>query len=243
MRSFTAIVLVLLSFTFLFRVDEVFAQARINSDNYTIQFPNFNSGAGIPSSTNFALDSTIGQGVAGRFTSDGYIVRAGFQYIHSIIPFSFSVSDIQINFGTISPDTPSTDTSTITVSAGGASGYSVTAAETYPLQTSDGGSTIADTVCDSSDCDESTAGVWSSSSTYGFGYNMSGDDVPAAFTDSTYFKQFADLSNTETPQAVMSSSNVGSERSSTITYKINVSSIQPAGTYQNIITFTAIPGY
>lgn len=219
------------------------AQSRLNSDNYTIQFPNFNSGAGIPSSTNYALDSTIGQTGAGLFSSAGYRVKSGFQYIHSVIPFSFSVDDIQIAFGTLMPGTPSTDTSDLTVSAGGAGGYSVTVAENNPLKTFDGLNTIPDTTCDGSDCDESTATVWSSNSIYGFGFNMSGDDVPVGFTDGTYFKQFADLSTSETPQVVMSSSNVGSSRTATITYKVNVSSVQPSGTYQNIITFSAVPGY
>lgn len=218
------------------------AQERIESDNYRIQFPNFNSGAGIPTSSNYALDSTIGQTAAGQFSSAGYYVKSGFQYIHSIIPFSFTVSDYQINFGTLTPGTPSTDTSTLTVSAGGASGYNVTAAESRPLTNADS-STIPDTTCDASDCDETTASVWSSNSIYGFGYNMTGDDIPAGFVDNTYFKQFADLTSAETPQAVMTSANVGTSRQATITYKVNVSSVQPGGTYQNIITFTAIPGY
>lgn len=224
-------------------IGSIFAQERINSDNFTIQFPNFNSGAGIPSSNNYLLDSTIGQGAPGLFSSAGYRVKSGFQYIHSIIPFSFSISDIQIAFGTLTPGTPSTDTSTLTISTGGAGGYSVKVSENNPLKTLNETSTIADTTCDGADCDESTSTVWSSNSIYGFGYNMSGDDVPTGFTDNTYFKQFADLSSAETPQAVMSSANVGSSRSATITYKVNVSDVQPSGTYQNIITFVAIPAY
>ena len=72
---------------------------------------------------------------------------------------------------------------------------------------------------------------------------MSGDDIATDFTNSTYFRQFADRSNAESAASIMSSVNVGRERTATITYKVNVSDIQPAGTYQNIITFTAIPSY
>lgn len=221
----------------------LFAQSRIESNNYRIQFPNFNSGAGIPSSSGYKLDSTIGQGAAGLFSSSGYRVKSGFQYIHSIIPFSFSVSDIQINFGSLTPNSFSTDSSTLTVSAGGAGGYSVTAAEKTPLKSSNNLNTIADTTCNGGGCTEVTAAVWNSTSAYGFGYNMTGNDVPAGFVDSTYFKQFADLSNSETPQIVMSSVNVGTSRVATIAYKINVSAVQPAGSYQNVILFTAIPSY
>ncbi|HCR36212.1 hypothetical protein A2130_03285 [Candidatus Woesebacteria bacterium GWC2_33_12] len=229
-------------FSFLYLVPVCYAQERIESSNYRIQFPNLNSGAGIPSSSNYKLDSTVGQGVAGKFTSAGYIAKAGFQYIHSIIPFSFSIDDLQINFGTLTPNSPSTDTSTLTVSAGGAGGYSVKVSENFPLNTSDGGDTIIDTLCDTT-CSETSATVWSSASKYGFGFNMSGDDIPADFTDATYFRQFADRSSAETEKTIMTSGNVGTSRTATISYKINVSSVQPAGVYRNVLTFTAIPSY
>lgn len=217
-------------------------QERVESENYRIIFPNFNSGAGIPSSDNYYLNTTLGQTAPGLFSSTGYRVKSGFQYINSIIPFSFSVSDIQINFGSLTPETPSTDSSTITVSAGGAGGYTVKASENNPLQTDGGTNTIIDTLCDTT-CSETTAASWTSTTKYGFGFNMSGDDVPADFTNSNYFRQFADRDSAESPAVIMSSVNVGRERTATITYKVNVSDVQPAGIYRNIITFTAIPSY
>lgn len=236
------IFLALFTAFYMFPTTVTYAQANMESDNYRIQFPNFNSGAGIPSSTNYKLDSTLGQGAPGLYSSAGYLVRAGFQYIHSIIPFSFSVSDIQINFGTLMPNTPATDSSTLIVSAGGAGGYSVKASENNPLKISDGASAIPDTLCDST-CSETAAAVWSSSTKYGFGFNMNGNDVPTDFTDATYFRQFADESSAESKATIMTSVNVGTTRTATITYKINISNTQPAGTYQNIIKFTAIPSY
>lgn len=223
-------------------VTPIFAQAVIRSDNYEIQMPNFNSGAGIPSSGNYKLDTTIGQTAAGLYTSTGYLVRSGFQYIHSIIPFSFSMSNYLINFDTVIPGTPKTLTSTLTVSSGGAGGYKVMARETDYLKATTGDS-IPDTTCDSSSCNETTAGVWSLSSTYGFGYNMSGTDIPSDFVNSTYFRHFANAAQSQTDKIVMSSNIVGRGRVSTITYKLNVSGVQPAGKYQNRILFTAIPSY
>ena len=217
-------------------------QERIESPNYRIIFPNLNSGAGIPTSTNYNLNTTIGQTGPGEYSSSGYKVKAGFQYIHSIIPFSFSISDIQINFGTLTPSSPSADTSTIVVSAGGAGGYTVKTSENNPMKTITDADTITDTLCDTT-CSETAAASWTSTTKYGFGFNMSGDDVPADFTNSNYFRQFADRSNSETEQAIMSSVNVGSQRTATITYKVNVSGVQPAGVYQNVIKFTAIPSY
>lgn len=218
------------------------AQAVIKSTNYEIQMPNFNSGAGIPTSTNYKLDSTIGQTAAGPFSSTGYRVLSGFQYIHSIIPFSFTISSIAIPFGTLQPDTPQTIAQTLTVSAGGAGGYQVTAKENNPLKILGSSPTIDDTLCNTT-CSEITAGVWNQTNKYGFGFNMAGDDIPADFTDSTYFRQFADVSSAETAKVVMSSSRVYRSRTATVTYKVNISSLQEAGQYQNIIYYTAIPSY
>ena len=41
----------------------------------------------------------------------------------------------------------------------------------------------------------------------------------------------------------MSSVNVGRDRQSTVTFKINISNIQAAGTYTGVINFTATPTY
>jgi hypothetical protein len=232
--------IVLLLFFCIIDYSNVLAQERVESANYRIVFPNFNSGAGIPTSTNYSLNTTLGQNAPGLFTSSGYRVKAGFQYINSIIPFSFSISDIQKNFGTLTPNSPSTTTSTLTVSAGGAGGYLVKASENNPL--SNGTDNIIDTLCDTS-CSETLAASWTSTSKYGFGFNMSGDDVPADFVNSNYYRQFADRSNSETQQTIMSSNNVGRQRTATITYKVNVSDVQPSGIYQNVITFTAVPSY
>ena len=218
------------------------AQASVESENYRIQMPNFNSGAGIPSSSGYRLDTTVGQTAAGLYTSTGYLVRSGFQYIHSIIPFSFSISDFLISFGTLIPDTPSTLTSTLTVSSGGAGGYSVTAVENDSLKTTTG-TAIPDTTCDAGTCTETSATVWNLDTTYGFGYNMTGDDIPADFIDSTYYRHFANSTVSELPQVVMGNVNVGRDRTATITFKANVSGTQAAGNYQNNILFTAIPSF
>lgn len=220
----------------------VLAQGVVRSDNFEIQMPNLNSGAGIPSSTNYALDSTIGQTAAGLFSSTGYRVKSGFQYIHSIIPFSFMISKLTINFGTLTPQSFSSDNHTLTVSAGGAEGYQVKAYESSPLKTFDSLNTIPDTTCNTS-CDEETAGEWTQTSKYGFGFNVDGDDIPGDFTNSNYFRQFADISSAETPQTVMSSGLVGRSRQATVTYKVNVSTIQTAGNYFNTVTYVAIPTY
>jgi len=220
------------------------AQSTIRSPNYKIDWPNINMGAGLPTSTNYKMGVTTGQTAPGLYTSTGYKIRAGFQYIHSIIPFSFSISDISIDFGTLTPGTPTTQTNTLTVSVGGAGGYTVKVSENNPLK-STAGATIPDTLCDggANTCTETTAKPWTSNSAYGFGFNMSGTDIPADFVDSTYFRQFADRSAGESAQTVMAGANVGRNKQATVTYKVNISNLQPAGRYENILSFLAIPSY
>ncbi|MEX1052274.1 MAG: hypothetical protein WEC80_00320, partial [Patescibacteria group bacterium] len=196
-----------------------------NSDNYKIQFGNINIGGEDLESDSYDLSTSIGQSFAEKFQSDGYIVRAGFQYIHSIIPFSFAISDTSIELGSLIAGTPSTQQTTLTVSFGGAGQYQVTAIEETPLQTFDSSNTIPDTACDGGG-DTSTissAKLWTSNSQYGFGYNMTGDDIPADFTNSTYYRPFPDRSSADSPIVVMSSDDVGRSRESTVTFKVNVS--------------------
>jgi hypothetical protein len=218
------------------------ATQSMESDNYQIDWPNINMGAGLPSSGNYGLGVTTGQIAPGLYESTGFKVRAGFQYIHSIIPFTFTLDKIAVDFGTLTVGVGTTDTIALEVSCGSAGGYSVTAHENHPL-TSTAASTIADTTCDVSDtCDESDAGTWSLSTTYGFGYSMNGTDVPGDFSGGKY-KQYADLSLSETPQAVMTGSNVGRSKQATMTLKVNISGLQAAGVYENVITFIATPTY
>jgi hypothetical protein len=223
------------------------ATQSMESDSYQIDWPNMNMGAGLPSSNNYGLGVTTGQTAPGLYEGfgvTGFKVRAGFQYIHSIIPFTFTLDKIAVDFGTLTVGVGTTDLIALEVSCGSAGGYSVTAHENNPL-TSTAASTIADTTCDASDtCDESDAGTWTLSTTYGFGYSMSGTDVPSEFSGGKY-KQYADLSKPtpETPQTVMTGTNVGRNKQATITLKINVSGLQAAGVYENVITFIATPTY
>ncbi len=216
----------------------------MDSSRFKIESANIEVAGGNKSSSSYKLADTVGQLAAGQYSSDGYIVKAGFQYLHLIIPFRFSISNINIALGTLVPSTPSTATTNLTVYFGGAGQYQVTAIEEGPLKIQSGNA-IPDTSCNggTNTCSESLAKVWSSTSAYGFGYNMSGNDIPADFIDSTYYRPFPDRTTAESPAAVMTSTNVGKNRQSTVTFKTNISSIQPAGSYQTVINFVATPSY
>ena len=64
----------------------------LDSDNYTIQMGNINMTSGRKSSSSYTLTDTVGQTFQGQFDSNGYVLLAGFQYIHSLTTFSFSIS-------------------------------------------------------------------------------------------------------------------------------------------------------
>ncbi len=211
---------------------------------YRIQAGNFNSFSGKATGGSNKLTFTSGQLGVGLYSGTNYKVRAGFQYIYSVIPFSFSISSVSINFGTLTASEPITRTNTLTISNGSASGYQVTASENYELRVLATGQSIPDTTCDGGTCTQTTAAAWANPLTYGFGYrcdNLSGTDCSSDFSTSTFYKQFANLEKGETPQAVMSSINVGRSKQAQITYKVNISATQAAGNYQNVIMYIATP--
>lgn len=228
----------------LFYVSTIKAQTSMSNSSYVIRFPNLNSFAGKPTNASYKLGITGGQIAPGLYSGTNYKVRAGFQYIKSIIPFSFAISSIFVDFGPIAPGTPVTRTNFLTISNGSAYGYTVLARENHQLMVNASGALIPDTTCDSGSCNEQTASVWSSLTTYGFGYrcdNITGADCQSGFSNPANYKQFASSVSAELAQPVMRGVNVGRNIQSQITYKVNVSSTQPAGYYENAITFIAVP--
>lgn len=218
----------------------------LKSPTFEIQMSTINITGGNKSnpSGTINLSDTVGQTFQGRFDGSGFVVQAGFQYIYSLIPFSFKISDLNIDFGTLTPGIPSTQSNVLTVTTGSAFGYSVKAVEDHPLRLSDGTATIPDTSCDlATPCLQTDADLWSDNARYGFGYNMSGTDTNAAdFVNSDYYRPFP-VQDIDQPAIVMSKGGAATSSASTVTYKINIEDTQAAGTYQNSIQFIAIPSF
>lgn len=228
-----------------FHTSPAFALTMSNS-NYEIQMSNLDMTAGKPSNSNYKLLNTGGQTAPGPYTNSNYQVKSGFEYIYPLQNFTFALSTTAIDFGILSATNPVTRTNNITISNQSASGYQVTAYENHQLSIPPNGSLIPDTSCDNGSCTETTAALWTNTLTYGFGYrcdNITGSDCASGFTTTDYYKQFADNSKSETPQAVMSGTNVGSNKQIQITYKVNISRTQPPGTYTNNIIYIATPTF
>lgn len=241
MRQFWLFSFAGLVFWFFGYISPVHAETLI-SPNYKIRMGNFNITSGFKSSLSYSLTDTVGQTVAEFFSSAGYHVKAGFQYIYTLYDFSFTLSSLAIDLGTLTPNTFSTASHTLTVTAPG-QGYSVSAFETSKLTKSAGSATIPDTSCDSGPCTETSATVWTTATNNGFGYNLTGNDVSTDFVSSSYFRPFPDDSLSETPATIMTTTAAGKNRLATVTYKVSVSGSQAAGTYATQIVYIATPVY
>jgi hypothetical protein len=235
--------LILASITLFLTLTTPSLAENLRSDTFRIDMGTVNMTGGKKTSGSYNLTDTVGQTFQGQFDSNGYRVRAGFQYIHSLIRFSFTISDLTIDLGTLAAETPSTATNTLTISTGNAYGYTVKAIESHELRANT--NDIPDTACDAAtSCTISDANVWASNTDYGFGYNMSGTDVNTAdFVDSTYYRPFSNDEDVDSPATVMSSSGIATSSAATVTYKANISTVQPAGYYTTAIRFIAIPSF
>lgn len=230
--------------------DLVWAQ-HFESDSYIIDWGNFNITSGRKTSDNYNLTDTVGQNAPGQYDGDSVIVKSGFQYIHDMFTyFSFSIDDLSIDFGSLSPQIPSTDTNTLTITSPAGNGYQILAHQNHSL-VNQVGQTIPDTTCDNSLCTESTSDTWTQSTTYGFGFTAIGldDTTPTGigtsqyFATTNHFRQFANYNLSETQQIIASETSPVEDRSIQVTYKVNINTYQSTGDYQNAITFTAIPNY
>lgn len=159
--------------------------------------------------------------------------------------FTFSISNSIIDFGILSPTNPIYRTTNISLSNINKD-YIVTAFENNPLLITKSNNIIPDTTCDNGYCSEIRTALWENTLTYGFGYrcdNVTGDSCPIEFDTSNYYKQFPDLSKSESPQIIMSPDPNLQSQEIQITYKVNISKTQPGGSYTNNITYIASPGY
>jgi len=216
----------------------------MSNDSYIIEMGNLNSGSGKPSGSGKSLGFTTGQISPGLYTGDNYKVKAGFQYIHPLERFRFSISNTDLNFGILEPTNPVYRNNTLTILNRSAYGYAVTAYENHQLLVPASGALIPDTTCDGGTCTESTSALWSNVLTYGFGYRCDAvtvSECATGFSTADYYKQFADDSKGESPQTVMTGTDVGTNKQVKITYKINISGTQVAGEYSNQIIFIATP--
>jgi hypothetical protein len=245
MRNFFIIILLVPLFLILL-IKSSDAQTVMQNGQYMIQLGNLNAGGGKPTGGGNKVGFTLGQTGPGLYSGTNYKVKAGFQYIYSIIPFSFSIDQTQVDFGTVSPTNPVTRTNILTVSNQTAGGYTVQAYENHPLLQPAIGVSIPNTTCDNGTCNYATSASWTSTLAYGFGYRCDAlqttNYCSSDFSNPTYYKAFPDNSQYQPAQVIFSDSSKKNQQAQ-VTYKINVSSTQTAGTYTNVVTYIATPTF
>lgn len=228
-----------LFFFIFFILSACFTDAQhFESSNYNIDWGNFNMTSGRKTSSNYSLTDTVGQNAPGEYIKTGFKLKSGFQYIYPFDEFSFEINNLDIDFGNLVADIATTSTSVITITTPSGHGFQLLAHENTPLKLNSG-TTVPDFTGDNDTASEITADLWQNSDTYGFGFNAN----TTYFSTTNHYKQFANISASESPQIIDSSNNPVKNHTTNITYKINISPIQSAGNYQNYIVYTAIPKY
>lgn len=170
-----------------------------------------------------------------------------------------TTSAYSVPWGTISDNNTFHDAAQLlTVNTNADNGYSVTIQENDQMKRdgatctggnqSEASSCIKNTTCDGGTCTASLAVGWTGASTNGFGYsmqNVSGSDAAFTYTDNGGFaaRSFPDMADSASAQSIMSSTAPVNGSAAWVCYRLNVSAIQPAGYYQNIVKFIATPTF
>jgi len=215
----------------------------MSNKDYTIQTQGLNAISGSAGNSDYKVRSTVGE--LSPVVSEGvnFKVRSGFENTVSALPFSVSLSSDLVDFGSLSPTNPIIRTVDLSVYSLSSYGYSVLASEDHALKSEKG--SIPDTTCDNGDCNQENASVWTNLLTYGFGYrcdNAAGIDCDNSFSNSKFYKHFADISNEQSSQSVMA--GIGSKNKDVrLSYKVNISRNQAEGIYNNTITYIAVPNF
>jgi len=201
-----------------------------SSENYKINADVIGVGGDAGSSENFNLTDTIGEPIIGVGSSESYKDKAGFWYMINTA-LNLTVDSNTVNLGTITPGTPVTGESTITVTTDSWGGYDLKVSEDNNMKHTDATTTIPDY-----SCDIATPCLWTG---VGLGFTIkSGTGVDAKWGTNPNYK-YAFFPETATLfHAKTGFSSAGDV--TTIGYKVDTAASQKAGQYSNIITYTAL---
>lgn len=164
-----------------------------------------------------------------------------------------SSSATTVPFGTVSSSNAFfTACQLLSVSTNATNGYILTGSEDSSLLS--GTDTIDDTTCDSS-CSESTGDTWATATNNGFGYfceEVTNTPCLDAGDSTSEYRQFACTgadgvcdpgTGGETAQNIMNATGSADNDQGRIHYKLSIGATQPAGTYENTVTYIATPTF
>ncbi len=193
--------------------------ADLNSTNFTIFDNGINSGGTRSTSSNFILESTLGE-LSGTTTSTNFSSRSGFQAIEAEPKLTMALSANSVALGNLTSANVSSGSITVTVTANAKSGYSVKITEDSNLHS---GSNDINDVADGS--------VSAGHEEYGISTSGSAGQFNSSDTA---------ISGTVT---VASNSSFASAEATTITFKTSIDSATFNGSYSHTVTFIAVANF
>ncbi len=208
------------------------AQARMQSANYQINADVLSGGGNLGSSSNYTLTDTVGENVIGQGSSTNYVLKDGFwQMVNTYL--IVSIDSALVDLGALTPGTPVTGQSQLSVTTDAWNGYSLSIEKNHRLRHTNGTDEIPD-----------HAGTiaaplaWSAPNTIGLGFSVaSGTDVAAKWGAGTKFAAIP------TNVATLFHARTGYRSpadTTTIGYKLDVPSTQRSGDYDAVVTYTVM---
>lgn len=192
----------------------------VTSTNFIIFDNGVNSGGARSTSTNFILESTLGE-LAGVTTSTNFSSRSGFQDINPESKMTMTLSTNSIALGTLSSGSISSASLTVTVTTNATSGYTVRLTEDGNLR-----SLGANNIDDVSD-----GAVTTGYEEYGIGTSGTAGQMNSSD---------AGISGT---LILASSSTIATAEATTVTFKASINSATFNGSYSHTVTFITVANF
>lgn len=222
------------------------------ADTYTFKVQNFTNGSDPTSAT--PTDEVTGkiaviESVRVTATVDPSItfsIAGTSAGSHCGLTTDVATTATAVPFGTLTLNTFKTAAQTLTVSTNAVSGYAVTAIENERLSNlAASPSYIPDTTCDTGGCTQTSSAAWATAASHpGFGYTVAiTNGTPTIAPTAPSYQHFPNIAATETPFQIMSNTTVANAQAVDVCYKISVDATQPAGDYENQITYTATASF
>ena len=214
---FIKVITITLVFVSVFALMRPFAVlALMSSENYINWFDSLNfGGEETSSSTNYRLQDTLGEIGTGPISSTNYGGLIGFRQVESDPKMTFTISDNNIDFGTLTVGSVYSDSMTVTTTTNAENGYITSIYEDGNLR-----SVLGADINDVADGD-----VTAGSEEYGIRTSGSSGQMNGA-----------DTAITSTMQAVAAYPSWINADTVTINYKVSISLTTAAGSYEHLVT-------
>jgi hypothetical protein len=217
------------------------------ADSYTFKVQNFPNLAN--PNTDTATDETSGkvaviESVRVSATVDPSItfkIEGNTAGSHCSLTTDVASTATSVPFGVLTLDTFRSASQKLTVSTNAVGGYAVTAIENERMSNLAAvPSYIPDTTCDTG-CTQTSSTAWATAASHpGLGYTVAVvSSTPTIAPTAPQYQHFPNITASEAPFQIMSNNAIASTHVVDVCYKISVDSTQPAGEYENQVTYTA----